>query len=335
VSLDFGLGRQAPATTREPEDLPAIASLFRWTGQSNGTVNRAVTRLVRGCSGGPSDDAVPSTLAGLSSCGRAVLRLCADRNPDDDAQRRDHHRPRADPGREGDGHGHRHHPRRDGAPAAAHRRGSAALGARCFRAAIGSARQPDLCVRARLQCQSRRRADRRHELQRSLDAERGDRLRASAHRQPRPYRGGARADEHALRLGRDRRRDQHGHQEGFGSADRRRLCRDRHAPANQRGRLCSRQRRPVQLQHQRDRPLCPGRVDRPAALHAARRLRRPRRLSQHQPRVAAGLRHQRQQPAHLVQPLHRHPREIRSGGPGRSQRHGVHAAVLQSPAVRR
>ena len=74
MSLDLGLGRQAQATTREPEDLPAIASLFRWTGQSNGTVNRAVTRLVRGCSGGPSDDAVPSTIACLSSCARAVLR---------------------------------------------------------------------------------------------------------------------------------------------------------------------------------------------------------------------------------------------------------------------
>ena len=40
-------GRRAGARTREPEDLPAIASLFRWTGQSMGTVNRAVTRLVR------------------------------------------------------------------------------------------------------------------------------------------------------------------------------------------------------------------------------------------------------------------------------------------------
>ena len=47
MSLDFGPGRRAGAETREPEDLPAIASLFRWTGQSNGTVNRAVTRLVR------------------------------------------------------------------------------------------------------------------------------------------------------------------------------------------------------------------------------------------------------------------------------------------------
>ncbi len=47
MSLDFGLGRRAGAATREPEDLPAIASLFRWTGQSNGTVNRAVTRFVR------------------------------------------------------------------------------------------------------------------------------------------------------------------------------------------------------------------------------------------------------------------------------------------------
>lgn len=46
-SLDESLGRRAGAVTREPEDLPAIASLFRWTGQSNGTVNRAVTRFVR------------------------------------------------------------------------------------------------------------------------------------------------------------------------------------------------------------------------------------------------------------------------------------------------
>ena len=81
--------------------------------------------------------------------------------------------------------------------------------------------------------------------------------------------------------------------------------------------------------------LCPGRVGRPAPLHAAGRLRRSRCLSQRQPRVAAGLRHQRQEPIHLVQPLHRHPREIRPGRPGRPQRHGIHAAVLQSPPVRR
>ena len=67
--------------------------------------------------------------------------------------------------------------------------------------------------------------------------------------------------------------------------------------------------------------LCPATRRSPAALHAARRPRRPRPLSQHQPRVAAGLRHQRQHAAHLVQPLHRHPREIRPGRPGRSQRH--------------
>ena len=47
MSLDESPGRRAGAATREPEDLPAIASLFRWTGQSIGTVNRAVTRLVR------------------------------------------------------------------------------------------------------------------------------------------------------------------------------------------------------------------------------------------------------------------------------------------------
>ena len=35
------------AGTREPEDLPAIASLFRWTGRSTGTVIRTVTRAVR------------------------------------------------------------------------------------------------------------------------------------------------------------------------------------------------------------------------------------------------------------------------------------------------
>jgi hypothetical protein len=32
VPLDFGPGRRAQAETRKPEDLPARASLFRWTG---------------------------------------------------------------------------------------------------------------------------------------------------------------------------------------------------------------------------------------------------------------------------------------------------------------
>src|SRR5262249_61677304 len=76
TSLDFGLGRQALAETREPEDLPAIASLFRWTGRSIGTVNRAGTRLVRDCCGGPSMR--PCSRFSYSTLSlSALLPLCA------------------------------------------------------------------------------------------------------------------------------------------------------------------------------------------------------------------------------------------------------------------
>ena len=168
----------------------------------------------------------------LFSVARAVLRIRADRNPDDDAQRRDHRRPRPDPAEKMTGTVTVVTQRRDGAPAAPHRRRGAAHGARHLGAAIGRSRQQtSVFVRG---------SNANHVVvlidgincQRSLDAERGDRLRASPHRQPRPYRGRAWPDEHALRLERDRRRDQHGHQGGFRSADdRRRLYRNRHAPA--------------------------------------------------------------------------------------------------------
>ena len=135
---------------------------------------------------------------------------------------------------------------------------------------------------------------------------------------------------------RDRRRHQHGHQEGHRGDDRRRLSPKSARACRPARRLCSRQRRPLQLQHQ----LRPASTPRASTVVPARFTPQGGYVDLDGYRninvgVAAGLRHQRQHPAHLVQPLHRQPREIRPGRPGRSQRHGVHAAVLQSPAVRR